>query len=158
MSGYNQEEHLRIITFFLGKDEFGVNILNVHSIIKMMEITPIPRAPQFIEGVINLRGEVIPAVDLRTRFDIPPENKEEPKLLIMEFSSKLVAFIIDDVASVIPVNRKDVIPRPPVHLHELDDDCIQGVIPRDDELISLLDLEKVFTSKEAEALVTVEIL
>ena len=103
------DELLQLVTFSIGEEEFGVNILKVQEIIRTMEITKVPRAPEFVEGVINLRGKVIPIIDLRRRFGLAPKaHDKNTRIIVIEINNIIVGFVVDAVSEVlrIPADRK----------------------------------------------------
>ena len=109
------EEILQLVTFHIGEEEFGVNILDVREINRMMEITRVPHAPEFVEGVINLRGQVIPIVDLRRRFGLKAvEHDKNTRIVVVELADKVVGFLVDSVSEVLRVPNSVVEPPPPI--------------------------------------------
>ena len=146
------QDLMQLVTFSIGEEEFGVNILQVQEIIRTMEITNVPRAPDFVEGVINLRGKVIPIVDMRSRFGL--ENKEHDKytrIIVVEFEMIIVGFVVDSVSEVLRIPASSVQPPPPV-VAGLDSDYIDGVGKLEDRLLILLDLDSLLNNEEMEAL------
>ena len=143
---------LQLVTFNISNEEFGLDILKVHEINRMLEITRIPGAPEFVEGVINLRGRIIPVIDLRKRFNF--EKKEPDKLtriVVVEIEEKIVGFIVDSVSEVLRLPSSKVEPPPPI-VAGIDAEYISGVGKLDDRLLILLDLGKLLTSKEVDLL------
>ncbi|MDY6856905.1 MAG: chemotaxis protein CheW [Thermodesulfobacteriota bacterium] len=143
---------LQLVTFNISNEEFGLDILKVHEIIRMLEITRIPGAPQFVEGVINLRGRIIPVIDLRKRFNF--EKKEPDKLtriVVVEIEEKIVGFIVDSVSEVLRLPYSKVEPPPPI-VGGIDSEYISGVGKLDNRLLILLDLGKLLTNKEIDIL------
>ncbi len=115
MDTSEQQESLQIISFKLEDMQFASDILRVQKVISMMEIRPVPRSPVFVKGVINLRGQIIPIVDLRTQFGLPPsEVEEDQKIIIFSHQLNFVGFIVDEVSQVIRKNFVDIMPAPPV--------------------------------------------
>ncbi|QGY41253.1 chemotaxis protein CheW [Pseudodesulfovibrio cashew] len=146
------QEVIQLVTFSIGEEEFGVNILQVQEIIRTMEITNVPRAPEFVEGVINLRGKVIPIVDMRSRFGL--ESKEHDKytrIIVIEIEMIVVGFVVDSVSEVLRIPANSVQPPPPV-VAGMDSDYIDGVGKLEDRLLILLDLDKLLDNEEREAL------
>ncbi len=141
-------EILQLVSFNIGVEEFGVDILRVQEINKMTHITKVPNSPDFIEGVINLRGRVIPVIDLRTRMGMPrAEFNKDTRIIIVEISERTVGFIVDAVNEVlrIPAN----ITEPPPHMVTgINSEYITGVGKLEDRLLLLLDLEKVLVDEE----------
>lgn len=146
------QELIQLVTFSIGEEEFGVNILHVQEIIRTMEITNVPRAPEFVEGVINLRGKVIPIVDMRNRFGL--EDKEHDKytrIIVIEIDMIIVGFVVDAVSEVLRIPANSVQPPPPV-VAGMDSDYIDGVGKLEDRLLILLDLDSLLDNQEKEAL------
>ncbi|MDF1555181.1 MAG: chemotaxis protein CheW [Deferrisomatales bacterium] len=143
---------LQLVTFHVGDEEFGVDILTVREINRMMEITRVPHAPVFVEGVINLRGQVIPVVDLRTRFQLDAvEHDKSTRIVVVELSEKVVGFLVDSVSEVLRVPRDLIEPAPPI-VGSIDSEYIEGVVKLDDRLLILLDLQKLLSGGEAREL------
>ena len=146
-----EDELLQLVTFSIGEEEFGVNILKVQEIIRTMEITKVPRAPEFVEGVINLRGKVIPVVNMRTRFSMPAlEHDGNTRIVVMEFNQKIVGFLVDGVSEVLRIPASTVEPAPPV-ICGIGSEYIRGVGKLDDRLLILLDLDTLLSEMNAEA-------
>jgi len=148
MSGIDSGDVLQLVTFRLGNEEFSVDILKVQEIIRLMELTRVPKAPEFIEGVINLRGKVIPVMDLRSRFSMPQaEVTSEARIIVVALESTTVGFRVDGVSEVLrlPV---DTVDPPPTMISGVETEYIKGVGKLDDRLILLLDIEKVLTEKD----------
>ncbi len=144
-------EVLQLVTFRLGSEEFSMDILKVQEIIRPMELTRVPRAPAFVDGVINLRGKVIPVMDLRRRFSMEPtEDTSEARIIVVELGGRTVGFKVDAVSEVLrlPV---DMVEPPPSIVSGAEIDYIRGVGKLDDRLIMLLDVEKLLTDGEKEA-------
>ena len=121
------DERLQLVTFSIGDEEFGVDILKVQEIIRTMEITRVPRAPEFVEGVINLRGKVIPIIDLRCRFNLKPRHHDShTRIIVIEITQMVVGFVVDAVSEVLRIPVDTVEPAPSV-VAGLDSDYISGV-------------------------------
>lgn len=143
---------LQLVTFTLAGEEFGVDILLVREIIRPIEITAIPRSPEFVEGIINLRGKVIPIIDLRKRFTLKPQDKDtQTRIVVVELDSATVGFIVDAVSEVLRIPANTVEP-PPAVISGVKGEYINGVGKLDDRLLILIDLNKVLSNREAEAL------
>ena len=146
-----EDELLQLVTFSIGEEEFGVNILKVQEIIRTMEITKVPRAPEFVEGVINLRGKVIPVVNMRTRFSMPAlEHDGNTRIVVMEFNQKIVGFLVDGVSEVLRIPASTVEPAPPV-VCGIGSEYIRGVGKLEDRLLILLDLDTLLSDMNADA-------
>jgi purine-binding chemotaxis protein CheW len=143
---------IQLVTFSIDGEEFGVEILKVQEIIRMMDITRVPRAPRFVEGVINLRGKVIPIVDLRKRFGLEPRKRDkDTRIIVIEISSMIVGFIVDSVSEVLRIPASTIEPSPPV-VSSLDSEYISGVGKLEDRLLILLDLDRLLSSEEQQVL------
>jgi purine-binding chemotaxis protein CheW len=148
-------ELIQLVTFSIGEEEFGVDILKVQEIIRMMGITKVPKAPNFVEGVINLRGNVIPIVDLRKRFGLDArEHDKHTRIIVIEINSTIVGFIVDAVSEVLRIPAGTVEPPPPV-VAGFDSEYISGVGKLEDRLLILLDLNRLLSSEEVDVLAQV---
>ncbi|MBF0515450.1 MAG: purine-binding chemotaxis protein CheW, partial [Desulfovibrionaceae bacterium] len=146
------ETLLQLVTFNISQEEFGVDILKVQEIIRTMEITKVPRAPQFVEGVINLRGKVIPIVDLRGRFGMDPRNHDsQTRIIVVELNAMIVGFVVDAVSEVLRIPADTVVP-PPSIVAGIDSEYISGIGKLEDRLLILIDLEKLLSAEEHEAI------
>ncbi|MDR2800984.1 MAG: chemotaxis protein CheW [Desulfovibrio sp.] len=146
------DELLQLVTFSIGEEEFGVDILKVQEIIRTMEITKVPRAEAFVEGVINLRGKVIPIIDLRRRFGLDSKaHDKHTRIIVIEINTLIVGFVVDSVSEVLRIPAGTVEPPPPV-VAGLDSDYISGVGKLQDRLLILLDLDKLLSGEVIESL------
>jgi purine-binding chemotaxis protein CheW len=146
------EELLQLVTFSIGEEEFGVEILKVQEIIRMLEITRVPKAPDFVEGVINLRGKVIPVIDLRLRFGLTAkEHDKKTRIIVIEINQMIVGFVVDSVSEVLRIPSSTIEPPPPV-ISGLDSEYISGVGKLDDRLLIMLDLNRLLSKEEKSAL------
>ncbi|HUI29740.1 MAG TPA: chemotaxis protein CheW [Candidatus Acidoferrales bacterium] len=142
----------QLVSFVVQNEEFGVDILRVQEIIRTVEITRVPKSPVFVEGVINLRGKIVPVIDLRTRFGIEKKTHDnETRIIVVELPDKVVGFLVDMVKEVIRV-EKSVIEPPPELTTNINANYITGVAKLQDRLLILLDLDKVLSSDEQEHL------
>ncbi|MDR1685160.1 MAG: chemotaxis protein CheW [Desulfovibrio sp.] len=146
------DELLQLVTFSIGEEEFGVDILKVQEIIRTMEITKVPRAEAFVEGVINLRGKVIPIIDLRRRFGLDSKvHDKHTRIIVIEINNMIVGFVVDSVSEVLRIPAGTVEPPPPV-VAGVDSEYISGVGKLQDRLLILLDLDKLLSSEVIESL------
>jgi len=140
------DEILQLVSFNIGEEEFGVDILKVQEINRMLNVTRVPNAPEYVEGVINLRGKVIPVVDLRKRFGLPPkEHDKNTRIIVIELSGKTVGFVVDSVKEVLRI-PKSVTEPPPALATNINAEYITAVGKLDDRLLTLLDMEKVLSN------------
>lgn len=135
------------VGFTVGKEEFCIDILKVQEIIRMVPITSMPNAPEFVEGVINLRGKIIPVIDFRKRFHIYESlegDEESRRIIVVSFGTVNVGIIVDKVSQVLKVSEDQISPTPDV-VRGYDSDYIRGVARVGDRLIILLELEQLFS-------------
>jgi len=143
------EDRMQLVSFILDKEEYGVEVLKVREIIRMPSITRVPNTPHYVEGVINLRGKVIPIISLRKRFSLElTDNDSRTRIMVMDMTNELTGFIVDSVAEVIRIDATEIQPAPPVVAGSVDQEYLSGVINRDDRLLVLLDLERLFSQEE----------
>ncbi len=146
------DELLQLVTFSTGDEEFGVDILRVQEIIRTMAITKVPKAPEFVEGVINLRGKVIPIIDLRRRFGLQSKaHDKHTRIIVIEINTMIVGFVVDSVSEVLRIPASTVEPPPPV-VAGLESEYISGVGKLEDRLLILLDLDRLLSRADIEAL------
>jgi purine-binding chemotaxis protein CheW len=150
-------EFVKVVSFHLGSEEYGVDIAQVQEIIRMVEITHVPRAPHFMEGVINLRGQLIPIIDLRTRFSMPRvDATKSTRIVVTEIGSKRVGIIVDSVSEVLNIPLEQVEDAPDM-IAGVGTEYIQGVGKVGDRLIILLDLTMVISGDEKAQLESAEL-
>jgi purine-binding chemotaxis protein CheW len=150
-------EFVKVVSFHLGNEEYGVDIAQVQEIIRMVEITHVPRAPRFMEGVINLRGQLIPIIDLRTRFSMPRiDQTKSTRIIVTEIGNKRVGIVVDSVSEVLNIPLEQVEDAPDM-IAGVGTEYIQGVGKVSDRLIILLDLTMVITGEEKAELETAEL-
>lgn len=149
---FDSKELLQLVTFRLGNEEFSLDILRVQEIIRHMELTRVPRTPDFVDGVINLRGRVIPVLDLRKRFGLPSGAKtNETRIIVVDVDNKTVGLKVDAVSEVLRLPADTVEPAPAI-VTGAESDYIKGVGKLDGRLLILLDVEKILTRTERDAL------
>ncbi len=140
----------KFLTFALEKEEYGVEILKVKEIIGLMDITTVPQTPEYMKGVINLRGKVIPVIDLRLKFSMPEtEHTEETCIIVVEVGVSLIGIVVDSVSEVMYIKAEDIEDAPSFG-QEIDTKFIMGLGKTKEKIIILLDIEKVLSSEELE--------
>ena len=145
-------EVVQVVSFRLATEEYGVDISQVQEIIRMVEITHVPRAPRFMEGVINLRGQLIPIIDLRTRFGMPRINAtKSTRIIVTEIGSKRVGIVVDSVSEVLNLPIENVEDAPEM-IAGVGTEYIQGVGKMSERLIIMLDLTMVISGEEKQQL------
>jgi purine-binding chemotaxis protein CheW len=146
------EELLQLVSFKIGDAEFGVDILRVQEINKMMELTVVPNTPPFVEGVVNLRGRIIPVLNLRARLGLEvKEYDSETRIIVVELIDKTIGFIVDEVKEVLRI-PKSITEQPPEIVSGVDSEYITAIGKLEDRLLILLDLTKILSNDEQEEL------
>ncbi|BAI81802.1 conserved hypothetical protein (plasmid) [Deferribacter desulfuricans SSM1] len=137
------EEEIQIVGFKLGEEEYAIDILKIQEIIKMTEVTTVPRTEYFVLGVMNLRGKVIPVVDLRLRFNLDKSDFDKnTRIIIANFEKESIGFVVDELTEVMRINKNIVEPAPPL-VSSIGDEYILGICKYNDRLILLLDIDYV---------------
>ncbi|WP_031388746.1 chemotaxis protein CheW [Desulfonatronum thiodismutans] len=148
-------ELLQLVTFNIGDEEFGVEILKVQEIIRMMGITRVPKAPDFVEGVINLRGKVIPIIDLRKRFGMASQDHDKnTRIIVLEINAVIIGFVVDSVSEVLRIPANTVEP-PPAIISGIESEYIRGVGKLADRLLILLDMDSLLSKGEQSMLTNI---
>jgi len=146
-------ELLQLVTFNLSEEEYAVDILNIQGINRMMAITRVPNSAHFVEGIINLRGQVIPVIDLRKRLSMPIKQADrESRIIVVEIDEKVVGFIVDRVNEVLRVSSSITEAPPAMVTGGVDSEFITAVAKLEDRLITLLDLQKLLSADEINSL------
>ena len=139
---------LQLVTFNIGTEEFGIDIHSVQEINRMTHITKVPNAPHFVEGDINLRGKVIPVIDLRIKLKIEKkEYNHSTRIIIAEVNNKIIGFIVDSVNEVLRIPANLTEPPPPI-IEGIKSDFIKSVGKLSDRLLILIDIEKIIQTNE----------
>ena len=150
-------ELLQLVSFVVGNEEFAVPILAVQEINRMMQITAVPQSPPFVEGVINLRGKIIPVIDLRKRFGMPPaEDTTDARIIVVEVAQRVIGFTVDRVNEVLRI-AADIVDPAPQMVVGVDSEYIQGVGKLEDRLLILLSLERLFQEQDIATLDGLEV-
>ena len=132
---------LQLVTFRLGNEEYAVDILKVQEINRMKEITRVPNTPAYVEGVINLRGKVIPVVNLRSKFSLDErDNDTQSRIMIMDIQGITMGLVVDGVSEVLRIPANIVEPTPPMAAN-ISTEFIKGIAKLEDRLIILLDMD-----------------
>lgn len=150
-------KEIQLVIFRLRDEEFGADISAVLEISRMLEITHIPQAPGFIEGVINLRGQVIAVVDLAKQFGLAKNSTNQAlaktaRIVVVQVGQETVGLIVDEVPEVLRIPEENIEPTPEMIQTEIKRDYIKGLGKLGERLIILLDLNKVLTPHQVEAL------
>lgn len=158
MSTLNQgAQEEQVVVFQLMEQIYGIDINSVFEIIRMESITKIPRTPRFVEGVINLRGRIIPVIDLAMRFGLGQnERTQASRIIIVEVSGQKIGMIVDSVQEVLRIPLSSVEPPPPV-VNGVDAAFLRGIAILENRLVILLDQNKVLMDDEKEQLLQANI-
>lgn len=142
----------RFLTLFLSAEEYGIEILRVQEIIRLVPITRVPRMPDFIGGVINLRGRIVPVIELRRRLGLGPvEVSRETCIVVVRSAALLLGLLVDRVHEVLEA-KPEQIDAVPDFGTSIDTDFLTGLAKHGDRVVLLLNMDRVLTQREAEAL------
>lgn len=145
----------QFVIFKLGEERYAVDILNVGGISEFRDVTKVPNAPYFIDGIINLRGEIIPIVSLKKRFNIPEKAVDsDTRIIINNIRGKDIGFVVDEASQVIKIDDADIEDAPDI-VKGADRQYISGVGKVNDQIVILLNLEKILNEEEQKAVNTI---
>lgn len=151
-TGKASDEILQLVSFNIGTEEFGVDILKVQEINRMVDITRVPRSPDFVEGIINLRGKVIPIIDIRKRFNMElAEHDKNTRIVVVDIDGQVMGMVVDSVSEVLRIPASTIEP-PPKVVSSIDSDYIRGVAKLEDRLLIYLDLSRILSGEERKVL------
>jgi purine-binding chemotaxis protein CheW len=144
----NDDSIIQWVTFHLENEKYGIKVMQVQEVLRMTEIAPVPGAPHYVLGIINLRGNVVTVIDTRRRFGLPDaESDDETRIVIIEADNNVVGILVDSVAEVVDLRTSEIETAPNVGNDE-SSKYIQGVSSRDDELLILVDVNKLLSDEE----------
>lgn len=147
------QEEIQMVTFYLGNERFGVEILMVQEIIIVPEITRIPNAPKFVQGVINLRGRLVPVIDLRKRLGVgETQFEQKTRIVVVQIKGKVTGLIVDAVEAVLQVPTDSIEEAPEIVTIGVETRYITGVSKHQARMIILLDFDKLLSKDEIEKL------
>jgi len=136
------------VTFRLGEEKYGINVMQVQEVLRVSEIAPVPGAPAYVLGIINLRGNVVTVIDTRNRFGLMSKELDDAtRIVIIETDEHIIGIMVDSVAEVVDLKISDIETAPNVG-NEESSKYIQGVTSRDNELLILVDLNKFLSDDE----------
>jgi len=154
-SNYDLSELLQLVSFKIGSEEYGIDILNVKEINRMVNITKVPNSPAFVEGIINLRGQVIPVVSLRTKLGMPKiDFDKDTRIVVVDIEGRTVGFLVDAVSEVLRIPR-NITEAPPEITTGKNSEYITAVGKLEDRLLTLLDLNKILVNEEKQLMETI---
>lgn len=143
---------VQLVTFRVGGEEFGLDVFAVHEILRYQAPTPMPRAPEFVEGVLDVRGMLVPIVDLRRRFETPSvEYDEDTRIVLVDFNEERLGLVVDSVTEVLRAPETAVSP-PPAYIRGLAAEFVRGIVRVGERLVVLIDLDRILSSDERIAL------
>jgi purine-binding chemotaxis protein CheW len=143
-----KDELLQLVSFNIGREEFGIDILTVQEIIRMIQITTVPNSKPYVSGVINLRGRIIPVIDLRTRLGMQQRDSDNnTRIIVVSLRDTTIGFIVDSVSEVLRIPAS-VTEAPPSIVAGIKADYITSVAKLEDRILILLDLEKIISEEE----------
>ena len=154
------ESQFQLVTFHLGEELYGVKIMDVKEIVRLQNVRVIPNAPYYVEGIINLRGEIIPIIDLHKRFKIQTATKTEDiemegGFIILSIEGNKIGIIIDKVERVVTVKGEEV-KEPPQMLSGIGTEYIEGVVREDSGYLIMLNTHKLFNAKELQKIIEMQ--
>ncbi len=150
-----QQDEVQLVTFKLGKEEFGLHIEDVREINRLSGVTAVPNAPSFVEGIMNLRGNVIPAIDLRKRFNLETvKHNESTRVIIVDISDKTTGLIVDAVSDVIRISRKSIEAPPEIIGSKVETEFVDGIgnLVKQGRFIIILNVNKILNMDEQKLL------
>lgn len=143
----SHEELLQLVSFHIAGEEFSLDILRVQEIIRIQQLTRVPNSPEFVNGVINLRGKVIPVISLRNIFGLEDIAQDKhTRIIVTEIKGTVLGFIVDSVSEVLRIPAETV--EPPPRLGKIKREYVHGVGKLDDRLLILLDVERLMSDSE----------
>jgi purine-binding chemotaxis protein CheW len=143
---YSQDDEIQVVAFNLGKEEYAVDILNVQEIERVLNITRVPRSTNYIEGVVNLRGNIIPIINLHKKFNLQAEgNEEEKRIIVFQFDDLKAGIIVDEVSEVLRLGKEDIEETGKVY-GSINAEHIKGVAKVNSRLLILLDIFNILES------------
>ena len=156
VSSQHKEELIQLVSFMLDNEEYGVEVLKVREIIRIPPITKMPNSPHFVEGIINLRGQVIPVISMRKRCGLAEaDNTTHSRIMVMDSIGGLTGFIVDGVSEVIRIRGGEIQP-PPLISGGIGQEHLTGVFNHGDRLLVFLDSDLLFSRDEQSLLVAMQ--
>ena len=138
----------QLVTFRLENETYGINVMHVQEVLRISEIAPVPGAPPYVLGIINLRGNVVTVIDTRSRFGLPPGDIDDnSRIVIIEAEKQVVGILVDSVAEVVELQGSEIDAAPNVG-NEESSKYIQGVATRENDLLIVVDLNKLLSEGE----------
>ena len=144
----DMQQYMQCVTFTLQDEIYGINVMQVQEVLREAEVAPVPGAPHYVIGIINLRGNVVSVIDARIRFGLPAiESTDLTRIIVIEVQQHIIGILVDSVAEVIDIKLSEIDTAPNVGTDETSR-YIDGVVSRDDQLFILLDINKLLSTEE----------
>ena len=144
----DMQGQMQYVTFTLEDEVYGINVMQVQEVLREIEVAPVPGAPHYVTGIINLRGNVVSVIDARTRFGLPQrESTPLTRIIVIEAQQQIIGILVDSVAEVVDIDVAEIETAPNVGNEETAR-YIDGVVSRDEKLLILVDLNKLLTEAE----------
>ena len=144
----NNDPEIQLVTFRLKDETYGINVMQVQEVLRVAEIAPVPGAPHYVLGIINLRGNVVTVIDTRIRFGLPQAEIDDlSRIIVIESEAQVVGILVDSVAEVVDLHASEIDSAPNVG-NEESSRYIQGVASRDNNLLIVVDLNKLLSEQE----------
>jgi purine-binding chemotaxis protein CheW len=147
-----QDRMVQMVVFELNKKEYGIPVHATKEVIRLTDIVAIPNAPDFISGVINLRGNILCVIDLRKQFNFPVQNSDETRIIIAKLSRMMVGLIVDRVHEVMKIMKTQIDPVPEILNIQMHQNCLVGMAKMNERIITLLNLEKILSEEQIKQL------
>lgn len=142
------QEQMQCVTFTLEDETYGINVMQVQEVLREIEVAPVPGAPHYVMGIINLRGNVVSVIDARIRFGLPARDSTElTRIIVIEVQQHIIGILVDSVAEVVDIERSEIETAPNVGTDETSK-YIDGVVSRGENLLILVDLNKLLSTEE----------
>ncbi len=141
-------EQMQCVTFTLEDEIYGINVMQVQEVLREIEVAPVPGAPHYVMGIINLRGNVVSVIDARVRFGLPAKDSTDlTRIIVIEVQQHIIGILVDSVAEVVDIKNSEIETAPNVGTDETSR-YIDGVVSRGDKLLILVDLKKLLSTEE----------
>ncbi len=150
------DDYMQWVTFRLDQEVYGVNVMQVQEVLRLTDIAPVPGAPDYVLGIINLRGNVVTVIDARKRFNLhAKEEDDSTRIIVIEVNGQVIGMLVDSVAEVMNLRASDIEASPNLGKDESEKSrYIQGVFSRNDDILILIDLNKLLSESELEEVTT----
>jgi len=146
--GYAVDREMQLVAFKVGNEEFGVDVKKVEGVISLVDVTRMPRAPKFVEGIINLRGQIIAVVDLASRLGVDSGDRGPATRIVVVEAQDVKVGLIVDTPEVINIDKEDIEASPALASADVESAFIKGVVKLGDRLLILLDVDRVLSDEE----------